>query len=773
MTNPKLDPVAVLSWLGAFVSEQKANAHPPPCLPDAAPANFWIPLHDNSTRRVPITEIGAYDAVEKFYSLQSVESVRPVNPDEVREHLCRFGYSPAQRVVLCTPGPQSFKYGIIDGQHRIAALKQLLNDSSLPRGVAFDNLVQDGDDGVLHIPAVIFENANPYEVLQFGYAQSNILYHFKNGQGPFRLIETLSKFVDWNEYKTNMMYSLIETGKVSTTSSSLAQGVHARLQMSTMSNGLPELSLDTIKNYIYVIARAYHFDLLIPLLYEIRDPYQKKEKWTYNAWMGLFENINNYHWFLRRQRHPKWSPVQIKTFLRLLLEGTMFTKKGMWPDKKLDPQGELWRLKYCALRDKASDYIFKVAKKQEIHPEWIIGASNAEENPRPLKKSKKSTESNPDDTTEESPHGSAKASQVEGTGDALQDNTTYEAFQDTIAADATHDNDAAEASQALVLAAHDVAATEGQRSILSIEAAEVIANTAASLEVPTTETSKPAGTSLVATNSLREEDGTRSPVEMTATMENTSVSVDGVVEDMAVGEGSSDIASANALQDISMAENNIPRTEASDHKPMTTDRDPPNSPGAEGSQNVEALESTQNVESTECTGGPKEATRNKSSDELSDDVEVVEVHAPGSEDDSLQAARAAEEVVRVCADIRDKYKGIRDYHENAHWIRCADDEDRKYWTTAKDSVPYVEGIADCRGPINEFANKLQILEEKRKDVEAAHVYMTKESYVRYCTEDSGPNYVSYICLKVPDVPKFMEHVRKVDRESPLESQVDC
>ncbi|CAK4670266.1 unnamed protein product, partial [Aphanomyces euteiches] len=507
-----------------------------------------------------------------------------------------------------------------------------------------------------------------------------------------------------------------------------------------MSNVLPELSLDTIKNYIYVIARAYHFDLLIPLLYEIRDPYQKKEKWTYNAWMRLFENINNYHWFLRRQRHPKWSPFQIKTFLRLLLEGTTFTKKGMWPDKKLDLQGELWRLKYCALRDKASDYIFKVATKQEIHPEWIIGASNAEDNPRPLKKSKKSTESNANDTTEETPHGSAKASQVEDTADALQDTTTYEAFHDSIAADATHENDAAEASPALVLA-------EGQRSILSTEAAEVIANTAASVEVPTAETSKPAGTSLVATNSLRAEDGTRSPVKMTATMENTSISVGGVVEDMAVGEGSSDIASTNASQDIAMAEKSIPRTEASDHNPMTTDRDPPNSSGAEGSQNVEALESTQNVESTECTGGPEEATRNKSSNELSDDVEVVEVHAPDSEDDSLQAARAAEEVARVCADIRDKYKGMRDYHEDAHWMRCADDADRKYWTTAKDSVPYVEGIADCRGPIDEFANKLQILEEKGKDVEAAHVYMTKESYVRYCTEDSGPNYVSYIFLK--------------------------
>ncbi|KAG9398738.1 hypothetical protein AC1031_014526 [Aphanomyces cochlioides] len=235
-----------------------------PSLPEAKPENLWMKFEDKPTCRVPITAVGAFEPAETSYALEKVQSVRPVNDEEVirhRDHLSRYGYATALSVLLCTPGPGSFEYGIADGQHRIAALKQLYEDPSLPRGVAYENLVRDGDDGVPHVPAVILENADPAEVIMFEYAHNNAMYQFSNGQGPFRLMEAISKLVDWNEYKNYTMYGLVETG------------VHARLQMSKMKTVLSALSLEAIKNYYYVITRAYHFDLLHPLLYEIRDPY--------------------------------------------------------------------------------------------------------------------------------------------------------------------------------------------------------------------------------------------------------------------------------------------------------------------------------------------------------------------------------------------------------------------------------------------------------------------------------------------------------------------
>ncbi|KAG9398739.1 hypothetical protein AC1031_014527, partial [Aphanomyces cochlioides] len=74
---------------------------------------------------------------------------------------------------------------------------------------------------------------------------------------------------------------------------------------------------------------------------------------------------------LRRQWNPIWTPEDIKRLLRLVLEGAIYTKKGMWPEKKLDTTGDFWRKKYCALRDLAMDYIFKISKKRGTRHDWL------------------------------------------------------------------------------------------------------------------------------------------------------------------------------------------------------------------------------------------------------------------------------------------------------------------------------------------------------------------------------------------------------------------
>ncbi|KAH9124769.1 hypothetical protein LEN26_009662, partial [Aphanomyces euteiches] len=263
--------------------------------------------------------------------LGGVGAVRPVREDEVVRHrlgLAQYGYSLAHKVLLCTPGPGSYEYGIVDGQHRIAALKQLYEDPTLYRGAAFDNLITPEDNDIPHLPAYILENADWSDVLKVGYGQNNKMHRHGNGVGALCAIDIISKFVDWTQYKDNGLYSYVESGRKSNFTPSLVHEVFVRMQSSPLKALLSNMTDSAIKKNLYVVARAFRFGLLMRLLYEIEDPFNSKESWAFQRWQQNFETLNNYYWFFKRTCTPKWTMPDIQVALRLLLEGTLLVLGG-------------------------------------------------------------------------------------------------------------------------------------------------------------------------------------------------------------------------------------------------------------------------------------------------------------------------------------------------------------------------------------------------------------------------------------------------------------
>ncbi|CAK4714416.1 unnamed protein product [Aphanomyces euteiches] len=128
--------------------------------------------------------------------------------------------------------PRSYDYGIVDGQHRIAELKQLYEDPTLCRGAAFDNLITPEDNDIPHLPAYISENADGSDVRKVGYGQNNKMHHHGNCVGALCAIDIISKFVYWIHYKDNGVYSYVESdGKAH---SILLHEVFVRMQSSPL-----------------------------------------------------------------------------------------------------------------------------------------------------------------------------------------------------------------------------------------------------------------------------------------------------------------------------------------------------------------------------------------------------------------------------------------------------------------------------------------------------------------------------------------------------------
>ncbi|RHZ31437.1 hypothetical protein DYB37_003975 [Aphanomyces astaci] len=313
----------------------KDNVEPEVAEDDVKPQNVWALIEDKTIHRIPISKIGFFKAADTFLGLGDVRSIRTIRKDQVRNHmycLVRKGYIIPHHVVLCSPGPPGFDFGVLDGQHRISALQTLANDRTLPRGVAFDNLVIDDQgnpfDSELtpHVPAVIVKAPTPDLATKIAFA-FNDLYRHGNSKRAFHWINMICKFTSWSGYADSSLYSLLETnGKYGHQNITVKKSIDDMAAAGIDVTDIQKLSDATLKRTFRAAVRLHHFKLITPLSDELEDPYLKKETLVFVKWANIMEVVQNYYWFFRRC--CGWSGENTNRALTKMMQVFLYCENG-------------------------------------------------------------------------------------------------------------------------------------------------------------------------------------------------------------------------------------------------------------------------------------------------------------------------------------------------------------------------------------------------------------------------------------------------------------
>ncbi|RQM27036.1 hypothetical protein B5M09_005973 [Aphanomyces astaci] len=245
----------------------------------------WQRLNSLPKVYVAVDEICELPAAEKYVGLDGLYSVRPVRDDEVKHHMQEMktsGFLGVSQVVLCTPGPNGFKYGIIDGQHRIVGIQRMYAEASKSKdvakgcyGAALESLSRPDSD-VPHVPAVVLENLTPEDGILFGLVL-NGMYKHGDSNSAFHWMNLCIKFNDWSLFPGSKMFNIFMWG---TKSGTQLQDAKSCLE-SIVRFGIDTKSLFEGKKLFQECfrsaARLYFMSLHLDLECELYDPHKKKD----------------------------------------------------------------------------------------------------------------------------------------------------------------------------------------------------------------------------------------------------------------------------------------------------------------------------------------------------------------------------------------------------------------------------------------------------------------------------------------------------------------
>ncbi|KAF0699902.1 Aste57867_9561 [Aphanomyces stellatus] len=308
-------------------------------------------LKDAKEDRVYATEIGIFDAAYLFIDLEGIASYRGVSEDGIEKHMLGFkeyGYDPSERLLICTPGPSGFNFGVMDEQHRCMALKRLFDecqrndDGTLnlggevnPYRRALSPLLVDGRR--LMVPCIIKENLSAQEYIELANMYNN-MPHQGSADSAYAWKELCKKYFDWTKYdETNRFRKIVETGskkagKLSKGSTdSLTNQCLEHVRKLHVSEHFLTLGKTTAENLVQATVRLHHLGVFDYLPSTIRDPGMKKDKMLVNHWKQFSTFINNFYWYFSRGvtwNGTRWSAQDVSKSLNLLTQAFLLHQYG-------------------------------------------------------------------------------------------------------------------------------------------------------------------------------------------------------------------------------------------------------------------------------------------------------------------------------------------------------------------------------------------------------------------------------------------------------------
>ncbi|RLO04336.1 hypothetical protein DYB28_008032 [Aphanomyces astaci] len=250
--------------------------------------SVWDRVQKLASQRIPLSEISAFPAVRSLTNVDNFECIRPLRADQVALHsdnLVKNGYLIHMKVVLCTPGPSGFKYGIIDGQHRIQALKDLVKDPSRPRGSALSSL---SESGVPEIPAYVLEDATPQDVVELS-LHYNAMYRHGTSGTPYYWMNMCVKSFDWSGFQSTRLYNSIRWGSSFGVQESPAESCLAKLREFNVDTSPMESTGEKFKKTFRMAARLKFLGLDQDLEGKLTDPFNKKDTANFKTWQHCLE----------------------------------------------------------------------------------------------------------------------------------------------------------------------------------------------------------------------------------------------------------------------------------------------------------------------------------------------------------------------------------------------------------------------------------------------------------------------------------------------------
>ncbi|RHY85376.1 hypothetical protein DYB35_013875 [Aphanomyces astaci] len=329
-------------------------------------------------RFVPLSEIHELPPAQSYSQAQVSSAVRPVNEFEVQKHmkhLRQYGFVAPGAVTLCTPGPSGYKYGIIDGQHRVAALQRLMAvEESSPTtsnpGNALKSCLRDGCEGYV-VPALVLEDPSPDVVIAVGIIQ-NGLYKHGDSTSAYAWLNLVIMENKWATFPGSRLHNVFMWSSMRGPITSDKEECLGNIKKLQVMSG-NDMKMSQFESIYRTACRMWFLSLDKPLASQLFDPFQKKRDLAFEGWGKCFEVLQNYFQFF--SHCCLWSNEEVHKMLVKMLQVFLLVPNGFQPEP-LDPEklSTTASQKYILLKERGWSFVYMLSTRKAAFPTTLRDA---------------------------------------------------------------------------------------------------------------------------------------------------------------------------------------------------------------------------------------------------------------------------------------------------------------------------------------------------------------------------------------------------------------